>query len=176
MIKTIKHNNNVYPAFQAEGNAMQFAKPFAQHVCEGDGVDVGCNRLEWVFCDKNGKMAIPVDPALNESYDALHLPIGKFDYIISSHMLEHTDDWVAILDYWATKIKDEGVLFLYLPHPSQTYWLPWNNRKHKHVMRPEDIEGYLFDRKWSNIFVTGADLNNSFIAMATKNSETKSGV
>jgi hypothetical protein len=49
MINTIQHLENHYPAFQAQGNAAQFAIPFAKHVCSGTGVDVGCNREEWKF-------------------------------------------------------------------------------------------------------------------------------
>lgn len=167
MIPTIQHNGIDYPSFQAGGFAAQFAFPFARQVCNGYGCDIGCNRHAWKYKDSNGVEALEVDPLMGE-YDAYNLPPGHFDYIFSSHCLEHLRNWVEALDYWHTKLKRTGVLFLYLPHPSQTYWRPWHNLKHVHVLQPEMIEQYLKDRGWNKIFISGADLNNSFYVMAEK--------
>ena len=35
MIETIEFRGEEYPSFQTEGNASQFAIPFAKHVCHG---------------------------------------------------------------------------------------------------------------------------------------------
>ena len=162
MIETINHNGNLYPKFQSEGFASKFAFPFANEVCKGVGYDVGCNRKEWCL-----PQSIPVDIMMgNGEYHALQLPDMKVDFIFSSHMLEHVANWVDVLDYWKTKLHPGGVLFLYLPHPSQSYWSPWHNRKHIHSFPPELIKQYLTDRGWKNIFVSGVDLNNSFMVMA----------
>lgn len=168
MIEKITHGNQEYPLFQSIGNAARFCRPFAQEVCVGYGIDVGCNRPEWAFVDKNGVPALLCDPALNADCEALKLPPGHFDYIHSSHSPEHYPDWVAAMDYWKNKLKVGGVLFLYLPDYSQTYWRCWNNRKHIHTFTPEIIRDYLVDRGWGSIFVSGVDLNNSFMAMAEK--------
>lgn len=165
MIEVIEFKEGVYPKFQSEGFAAQFAFPFAQKVCKGMGVDVGCNREEWKFPG-----AFPVDPAIDERTDALNIPANDFqlDYIFSSHCLEHLQDWVSVLNYWKTKLKSGGVLFLYLPHPDQEYWLPWNNRKHVNILYPKDIERYLKDNGFTNVFVSERDLNHSFMAMGEK--------
>lgn len=168
MIHTITHGGKVYPNFQSQGNAAQFCRPYAQKVCIGHGVDVGCNRADWLYKDANGVDALPVDPVLCAEYHALNLPTSTFDYIHSSHMLEHVDNWVNVLDYWKTKLKKGGVLFLYLPDYSQTYWRPWHNRKHVHIFTPEILRDYLTDSGWHNVFVSGVDLNNSFMVMANK--------
>jgi SAM-dependent methyltransferase len=163
MIETIEHNGTRYPGFQAEGFAAKFAFPFALQVCRGEGLDVGCNRPEWAFPD-----AIYIDPIINDNYDALHLPVGKYDYIFSSHCLEHLNNWVDALDYWQTKIKSGGVLFLYLPSYENSYWRSWHNRKHVHNLSRQMMKDYLTDRGWNNIFVSGIDLNSSFMVMANK--------
>lgn len=169
MIDIIQHNNTCYPAFQASGNAMRFALPFAREVCVGWGVDIGCNRPEWAFVDKNGVPALMCDPAIPESEcEALKLPPGHFDYITSSHSIEHYVSWVDALDYWREKLKMGGTLFLYLPDYSQSYWRVWSNRKHTHMFTPLVLKDYLTDRGWNKIFVSGVDMNNSFIAMAEK--------
>lgn len=168
MIRTIEHNKIDYPAFQAEGFAAKFAFPYAKEVCIGYGCDVGCNRKEWAFIDKHGTEALLVDPEICSEYHALNLPPGTFDYIFSSHMLEHVPNWVDVLDYWQTKIRRGGTLFLYLPDYSQTYWRPWHNRKHVHAFTPDMFKHYLKDRGWAKIFVSGVDMNNSFMVMAER--------
>ena len=164
MIKTVEFKGNTYPEFQTHGNAAQFAIPYAKHVCIGKGVDVGCNRLEWAFPG-----AIPIDPLINE-YDALNFPEDtiELDYIFSSHCLEHVHDWVSVLDYWTSRLKSGGTIFLYLPDYSQVYWRPWNNRKHVNMLSPTIMKDYLEDREFINIFASEVDLNNAFMVMAQK--------
>ena len=161
----ITFNNNKYPEFQSKGFASQFAFSYAKHFCIGKGYDIGCNRIEWAFPN-----SIPIDPVLNE-YDAYNLPDGEIDYIFSSHCLEHLPNWVNALDYWISKLKSGGILFLYLPHYDQEYWRPWNNRKHVHIFTPNIIKDYLIQNEYINqetIFVSERDLNHSFMAVAQK--------
>lgn len=162
MIETINFKGIDYPKFQSEGFASKFAFPFAQQVCKGIGYDIGCGKLEWAL-----PKSIPVDINLGE-YNATNLPDKKVDYIFSSHCLEHLDKWVVVLDYWKSKLKDGGVLFLYLPCYSQTYWRPWNNRKHVNIFTPEIIKDYLLDNGYKNVFVSERDLNDSFMTMGEK--------
>jgi predicted SAM-dependent methyltransferase len=151
-----------YPKFQSEGNASQFAIPYAKHFCKGIGVDVGCMKEEWAFPG-----AYLVDPSIND-YHALDFPYNELDYIFSSHCLEHVYDWVDILDYWTSKLKPTGILFLYLPDYSQEYWKPWNNRKHKNIFTPQIISDYMNENGYKNIFASGVDLNNAFMVVGEK--------
>jgi trans-aconitate methyltransferase len=159
----IKFNQKYYPAFQAEGNASQFAIPFAKYFCKGKGYDIGCNRLEWAYPGST-----PIDLNFQDPWEAYNLPEEKVDYIYSSHCLEHLSDWVAALDYWTSKIKDNGILFLYLPHYNQEYWRPWNNKKHKHVFTPQVINDYMLANNYKNIFYSERDLNDSFMIVGEK--------
>lgn len=158
----LEFKDKKYPMFQALGNAARFAIPFAKTVCEGIGYDIGCMKVEWSF---PGAKAIDLD--FPDEWDAYNLP-HKVNYIFSSHCLEHLDDWVKAMDYWYETLEDKGVLFLYLPDFSQEYWRPWNNYKHKHVFTPEIIKAYMEDKGYKNIFVSGIDLNNSFMIMGEK--------
>lgn len=162
MIDVVSFAGQNYPAFQAAGNAAQFAIPFARHVCKGRGVDVGCGRQEWAFPG-----AIPIDLTLGTG-TATNFEPYDLDYVFSSHCLEHLEDWVDALDYWREKLRLGGTLFLYLPDYSQVYWRPWNNRKHRSVFTPDVIRDYLVDRKFKPVFVSGIDLNNSFVAMGDR--------
>lgn len=176
MIETIIFNGYKYPKFQAEGFAAQWVFPFAKRLCTGNGYDIGYGKPEWKlpgavgvdmqkFCGNNG------NEVNDTSADAMNLPkIGEnVDYIFSSHCLEHLPDWVGTLEYWKSVISSKGILFLYLPHSEQEYWLPWNNRKHLHCFHPTLIEAYLEGAGgWTNIFVSQRDLNHSFIAIAER--------
>ena len=162
-IQTIDFKGEKYPAFQALGQASQFAIPYALHVCQGYGYDIGCMKKEWAFPG-----SIPIDLAFDDKWDALNLPRKEVDYIFSSHCLEHTDNWVEVMDYWFEVLKHNGTLFLYLPAYSQKYWRPWSNRKHHSIFTPEIIKDYMEDKGYINIFASEIDLNNSFMIMGEK--------
>jgi predicted SAM-dependent methyltransferase len=164
MIETINFKGEKYPAFQAKGGASLFCRPFALEVCKGYGLDIGYGKEEWKFPD-----ALGVDLNDNSEFHALNLPDDNYDYIHSSHLLEHLPDWVGVLDYWISHLKVGGVLFLYLPHGDQLYWRPFENRKHVNWLTAEMIVEYLKSRDFVNIFsTTGHDLNHSFTVMGVK--------
>src|ERR1043166_8287685 len=114
MIDTIEYEGQSYPSLQTIGNAAAYAQPFFDKICKGNnGCDVGCKRLDWSF----NKEAILVDPEINTDYHALNLPPGKFDWIASSHMIEHiTGRWQDVIEYWLMRLADAGIIFLYLPN------------------------------------------------------------
>jgi len=162
-MKLIEFRGKMYPTFQTEGNASQFAIPYAQHFCKGVGYDIGCMKKEWSFPG-----SIPIDLDFQDPWDANNLPDQNVDYIFSSHCLEHVPHWINTMDYWYEKLVYGGVLFLYLPDISQKYWRPWHNRKHNHVFTSEIIKSYMKDKGYRNIFVSGVDLNNSFMVVGEK--------
>jgi SAM-dependent methyltransferase len=159
----LTHENKQYPKFQASGNASQFAIPFAKYFCSGIGLDIGYSKNEWML---PGSIGIDLG-----EYNAMNLPkrVGGYDYIYSSHCLEHLDSWVDALSYWTNHIKPGGVLFLYLPDFTQTYWRPWNNKKHKHIMDSVHISELLKHLGYAKILISGVDLNNSFMIVGVKN-------
>lgn len=161
-MNTIKFNGVEYPELQGKGFAAQYAFPFAKQFCIGNGFDIGCNREQWAYPG-----AQMIDLVFDDEYNAYNLPDKKVDYIFSSHCLEHLNDWVGALDHWTTRLHKGGVIFLYLPHPEQQYWKPWNNRKHIHLLHPTDIKDYFHAKKFNKVFVTeGYDLNHSFYVVA----------
>lgn len=160
----IEFKGEFYPEYQAKGNAAQWIMPFAKEWCKGNGLDIGCNREEWALPGST-----MIDLTFDDDYHAMNLPDGPFDYIFSSHCLEHISDWIGALEYWATKLISGGTLFLYLPHETQKYWHPVNNRKHFHSFNQNDFDKYFDESKqWSHFYSTGSDLNNSFCVIFTK--------
>jgi len=163
VMEIIEHENKIYPIFQTKGYAAKFTLPFATEMLFGEGLDIGCNRPEWAF--PGAKL---IDLEIDDEWDAYNLPEEEYDYIFSSHCLEHLSDWVGALDYWTTRLKTGGTMFLYLPHYSQTYWRPWNNRKHLSILEPHYLNDYFVNRGFMNVITTGHDLNNGFNAVAEK--------
>lgn len=163
MIETIEFKGKTYPKFQSIGFASQFAFPFAKHVCNGDGFDIGCMKPEWALPGSQ-----PIDLSFPDGYHATNLPRKNVDYIFSSHCLEHISDWVTVMDYWYDTLKEGGTLFLYLPSYNQEYWKPWNNRKHMNIFTPQIIKEYMIDKGYKKVFVSEIDLNESFMCMGEK--------
>jgi len=162
-MKTIEFKGKKYLYFQSEGNAAQYVIPFAKHLCQGVGYDIGCMKKEWAFPG-----AIPIDILFDDKWDAMNLPGDNVDYIFSSHCLEHLPNWVDAMNYWYDILRPGGILFLYLPHYDQEYWRPWNNRKHIHYFTPNIIKDYMSDRGYIDIFYSERDLNHSFIIVGEK--------
>ena len=92
-METVTFKGKEYPMFQTNGNAARFCMPFALEVCKGEGLDIGCGRKEWAFPN-----SIPIDITIEGEYhySATELPLKEFDYIFSSHCLEHLERWVPI--------------------------------------------------------------------------------
>ena len=163
-MEVVEFKDKKYPYFQSIGNASQFAIPFAKHICNGYGYDIGYSKEEWKLPN-----AIGIDlNDLSNDYHADNLPDNKVDYIYSSHCLEHVDNWVTTFTYWLSKLKSSGILFLYLPDVSQVYWRPWNNKKHKHILTPNIFKEYCVEHNLVH-YISGIDLNNSFMVVIQNN-------
>jgi SAM-dependent methyltransferase len=164
--KFYEYKGKRYPAYLKGWNGMGHVQMFAKFFCEGKGLDVGCGL--WPLPD-----AIPVEIERGD-FDANNLPEGQYDYIFSSHCLEHVPNPIAALEHWKGRLKPGGVLFLYLPHPDMKYWLPQNNRKHLHQWWPDDMESILTDLGFENIIRSERDLYWSFAIVGFK-AEAKEG-
>lgn len=159
-MKTFNYKGTEYFEFQREGFASRFAFPFAKELCIGRGLDIGCGKAEWVLPG-----AIPIENRTD--FDAFHLPDGRYDYIFSSHCLEHLNRWTEALAYWDTKLVIGGVMFLYLPHYRQRYWRPWNDVKHIHALCADVVSDCLHDMGYK-VWTSGPDLNDSFYVVGEK--------
>ena len=159
----ITHNGTQYPEHEAIGGASLWIRPLAQYYCSGVGLDVGYSKEKWMLPG-----AIGIEPTIDHHYHAMHLPKGEFDYLHSSHCLEHVkENWCNVLDYWLSKIRKGGMLFLYLPHKSQSYWNVTSNRKHIHEFDGSEIGAYL-QSLGHKVWVSGCDFNHSFVVVCEK--------
>lgn len=146
------YKGELYPEYLKNGNAMQFIAPTALQFCKGRGLDVGAGK--WPLPG-----AVPIDRSTGGAYE---LPEGSWDYVFSSHCLEHLENPVAALEHWKTRLLPGGTLFLYLPHPEMAYWRPQNCRKHLHLFWPKDVASMLRDLGFVDVIHGERDLAWSF--------------
>jgi len=105
----------------SRGNEAAKIRWFAVPYLAGRGLDIGCGSCK-VF-----PSAIGIDMARGPSGQKVadlqldgcrldHFADGAFDYVFSSHFLEHVEDWQSALREWWRLLRVGGHLILYLPH------------------------------------------------------------
>lgn len=158
--KYFEYKGKIYPDYIRRGNHAQYILPVAGKMCVGKGIDIGAGNEKWAFpgadtCDLNS------DPPWN---DATKIPVNSdhYDFVFSSHCLEHIPDYYAALQEWIRIIKPGGVLFLYLPSIECEYWRPSNDRKHLHILYPDDVKYDFISLGITNIVVSGIDAAYSY--------------
>ena len=167
---TFVYRGRLYPAYLKDGNAMQYIAPTALKFCKGHGLDIGAGIWPLPGAEKIDP-ALDIWPNIGEwPDDAYHLPSMPegWDYIFSSHCLEHLDNPVRALEHWKLRLRPSGVLFIYLPHPEMEYWRPQWNRKHLHSWTPEQMAQMLRDLGFADVLHGERDLAWSFAVVGWK--------
>jgi SAM-dependent methyltransferase len=109
---------------------------FTKYV-NGHGIDIGCGDDPLLPA---GYGCIPWDKVNGDATDMDGIKDEAFDYVYSSHALEHLDFPGIAMNNWFRILKSGGYLLIFLPHrdryerrrtlPSQfnsdhrTFWLP----------------------------------------------------
>lgn len=112
----------------AKAHERRIRERFFERYLIGEGVDVGCNDD-------------PVTPTCCQWEKGDGPLTGMWDWIYSSHCLEHIDDAVGTLKHWWSCLKPGGRLIVSVPHrdlyerkinlPSiwngdhRTFWVPF---------------------------------------------------
>jgi hypothetical protein len=157
-----EYKDKIYPEYIKNGNACSYIIEFARQFCVGSGLDIG-GTDKWNFPN-----ARTINTNKDDGFNATNLPDETYDFIFSSHTLEHTENYIDSLLCWKDHLRSKGTLFLYLPHPDMEYWLPQNNRKHKHIFYPKDMVKALKDIGFINVINSERDLYWSFSVVGFK--------
>jgi len=80
-----------------------------------DSMETVFKREEIRRCGK----AMPVDIVANG--DAIPLPYGSQNFIISAHVLEHFPNPIRALIEWDRLVRPGGVIFMIVPHKERTF-------------------------------------------------------
>jgi SAM-dependent methyltransferase len=105
-----------------------FVETLVERFCIGNGLEIGPGkspygpRIRTKYLDKHrsNKDGTPNPDIIG---DASSIPIcsAQFDFLISSHCLEHVPNTLRTLKEWARVIRPGGTLFLVLPHGDRTF-------------------------------------------------------
>lgn len=103
---------------------------------------------------------------------------GSQDFVFSSHLLEHIEDYRAALKEWWRVVKDDGYLVLYLPHKDlyPNVGTEGANPDHKHDFTPADIKDAMREMGgWSMVENQTRDdgMEYSFLQVYQKRSDGK---
>lgn len=162
-IMIYNYKGKIYPSYLKTGNAQAYIEKVASHFCVGNGLDIG-GFGDWTLLGST-----PINILDDSEYDAFNLPDKKYNYIFSSHCLEHLDNYVAALEYWTEHIKKDGILFLYLPHIDMEYWQPQNNKKHLHQFYVDPMKKLFKNLGYKYILASERDMYWSFSIVGVKN-------
>ncbi len=95
--------------------------------CTGHGLEIGAGKTPYgdpgrtTFLDKNvGDKDATENADIVADADAIPRPDAFFDYVLSSHVLEHVPNTIRTLNEWLRVLKPGGVLFTILPHAERT--------------------------------------------------------
>jgi len=146
------------PAETSKARKRRENEGFFEKYIQGRGIDIGCGG------DILTSKAQPYDFEHGDAQTLNGLKKEeKFDYVYSSHTLEHMPNPRQALRNWANLVKKEGYLILYLPHrdlfekkknlPSQwnsghtTFFMPGEDEKPDTIGVRQMVEENLKDFK-----------------------------
>lgn len=137
-------------ASDPEGNEAAKCKYEVVPYTRGLGLDVGCGphkafpHFIGVDSRKDTELfgiAMEPDNTVMDAAQLPQVPSGKLDFVFSSHLLEHIEDYQAALAEWWRIVKVGGHMVLYLPHRDlyPNIGQPGANIDHKHDFVNDDI-------------------------------------
>jgi SAM-dependent methyltransferase len=121
-------------------------------VLKGEGLDIGCGP-DPVFPE-----AMPFDVNDGDANRITDYIKRQFDFVYSSHCLEHMIDAKAAIQEWWQLVKPGGVLFILVPDEDlyeQGFWPSRFNRDHKWTFTIAK------QKSWSPVSINLFDLASS---------------
>ena len=138
----------------------EFTRQVVRRYCVGYGLEIGPGCAPYtdprrtVFLDKYEEKYGEGGPAIRADVtgDAACLPfaLDSFDYVFSSHVLEHMPNTIGTLREWLRILKPGGILALRLPHGERTFdeGRPLTTLQH-HVSDDAGHVGYEDETHWA---------------------------
>ena len=111
----------------------------AEKYCKGQGVDIGASN--WTLPG-----ARRVENNSEENAYTLKQDSDSLDYVFSSHLLEHLENFEVAINEWSRALKNDGVLFMYLPHPALPMWKKEYLKYHVWNPNPYFLESFFSER------------------------------
>ena len=114
---------------------------YDEHYFVGEGIDIGCGddplRAE---AFRRIRSVFHYDKSDGDASTCAGLADGQFDFVYSSHCLEHLEEPVAAVGHWLRICRPGGHLIVAVPHEiyyEKGLWPSRYNPDHKHSFRLE---------------------------------------
>jgi predicted SAM-dependent methyltransferase len=156
---------------------MSLAKSLVSHYCIGRGLEIGpgknpyCNPSTTLFLDKftDNNDATPRPDIISDA-SQVPKPDETFDYVLSSHVLEHMQDTIGTLKEWIRVLKKDGILFLLLPHADRMFdkhrsktTLEHHILDHQNITsEPDHSHDQEIKEGWSKLWTTEEEKQKAF--------------
>lgn len=117
---------------------------FYERYMHGQGIELGAQGYVDHKVIGVVPKAIPVNLDL-PNYDGVNLPLNpnSIDFVFSSHVLEHIEDWQEVIQEWHRVVKVGGYIIIIVPHQylyEKKRRLPsLYNTDHKRFYTPGDL-------------------------------------
>lgn len=106
----------------------EIIRPLIRYYCTGKGIEIGagkhpyCDPATTLFLDKytDNKDGTPKPDIISDASE-IPCPDETYDYVFSSHVLEHMQNTIRTIKEWERVLKKGGILFLVLPHGDRTF-------------------------------------------------------
>jgi SAM-dependent methyltransferase len=100
--------------------------PVYEHALRVDNVNFASNTAWHGEVNKGGNFVYSASRAPGKQYicnagDLKEIPDTSYDFVLSSHMLEHSANPLKLLFEWKRVLKPDGVMLLVLPHKDKTF-------------------------------------------------------
>lgn len=102
--------------------------PLVKRYCTGRGVEIGAGKIPYCspsnteFLDRHAANADGTrSPDMVSEADSIPRPDNHYDFLLSSHCLEHVPNTIRTLKEWLRVLKQNGIVFLILPHGDRTF-------------------------------------------------------
>jgi SAM-dependent methyltransferase len=114
--------------------------------CDGEGIDIGAGDRTI----NKDMVTVDIDPEVKANItapgDAVPVPDGSFDYVVSIHSLEHFEDQDKALKEWLRIIKPGG--YICIVHPD----IEFTKRCRPGIERPAVDRGIWYEHKHDRTF------------------------
>jgi len=120
----------------------KIGRKYLAQLCNGKGLDVGCGELK--IAENCIGVDLRTDAGADRVADMRCLPWNdeQFDFVVSSHALEHTHFPIDVLKEWRRVLRVGGVVGVVVPHGEhvQPSTLGHSSGGHYQLFTPRTLE------------------------------------
>lgn len=110
---------------------------------KGFGIEIGAGYAPWVNHNQAHISYLEKDSKFNPDFqDTTQVTSDNFDFLCSSHVLEHVEDVIGELQEWLRVLKSKGYILMCVPDKGYTFDNPRELTTYDHILMDHYQDGY----------------------------------